>query len=115
MVTDLLITKTEDPMTLRMKLFVENSADQNGSAEQDILVGLDGMWRESHLATGILDRLLAAAYWSKESCLKLSLRWIETCGAETLRLEVAEDGVTADLTGTLAFHDDQRNIKGYFA
>ena len=115
MVTDLLITKTEDPMTLRMKLFVENSADQNGSAEQDILVGLDGMWRESHLNTGMLNRLLAAAYWSKESCLELSLRWIETCGAETLRLEVAEDGVTADLTGTLAFHDDQRNIKGYFA
>ena len=115
MVTDLLITETEDPMTLRMKLWLENSADQNESAEQDILVGLDGMWRESHLATGILDRLLAAAYWSKESCLELSLRWIETCGAETLRLEVAEDGVTANLTGTLAFHDDQRNIKGYFA
>ena len=115
MVTDLLITETEDPMTLRMKLFVENSADQNGSAEQDILVGLDGMRRESHLNTGMLNRLLAAAYWCKEDCLELSLRWIETCGTETLRLEVAEDGVTADLTGTLAFHDDQRNIKGYFA
>ena len=87
--------------------------ETNGK-EKEICVAIDGTWAENKVEFGVLERLLASAYWSDDFSLVLALRWIETCGVETLKINVNECGVIVDVSGTLALHDDQRGIEGQF-
>ena len=99
-----------NPTLLRIKVL------EMGTLETEIWAALDGTWKENEVNEGVLNRLLASAYWENDTCLVISMRWIETCGVETLKIHVREKNVMADLTGTLALHDDQLGVVGeYYA
>lgn len=82
--------------------------------ETEILASLDGTWKENNIDVGLLNRLLVSAYWECDTCLVVSMRWIETCGMEQLKINVGENNITADLIGTLAQHDDQIGVVGVY-
>ena len=97
-----------NPTLLRIKVL------EKGTLETEIWAALDGTWKENEVNEGVLNRLLASAYWENDTCLVISMRWIETCGVETLKIHVREKNVMADLTGTLALHDDQLGVVGEY-
>jgi hypothetical protein len=78
-----------------------------------ILTALDGTRRRNSFDGDVVTQVIASGYWRTEDCFEVKLRWIETCGEETLSIHLLEDGnILADLTGTIAFHDDQKSIQG---
>ena len=102
--------RMEEEGNLALRIHLKESDEER--SEISFLAALDGTWKENCVDMGAVSRLLASAYWESDDCLIVSLRWIETCGIETMRLLVKEGCVTGSLTGTLALHDDQEGIPG---
>lgn len=77
---------------------------------------MDGTRQANEWNTGLLRRLVASAYWENASTLRISLRFLETCGYETLTIRFPEPGkARIDLTGTIAFHPDQTGMEAEIA
>lgn len=81
--------------------------------EFTIPVAMDGSRAESTIPEGVVTRALTSAYWQDTETFVIRIRWIETCGEEMLRIHLQENGnIMVDLTGTIAFHDEQHNVAG---